>query len=82
MELNVPVFLKGKIKSINILRGFGFIEPYNGEEAVFFDASALKDITFKELLEGDHVEYQQVSTPYGPKAICVKKDVKNITPEL
>ena len=77
MELHVPVFLKGKVKSINILRGFGFIEPYDGEEAVYFDGTALKDISLKELLEGDNVEYQQVNTPYGPKAIFVKKDSKN-----
>lgn len=73
MEIDVPVFFKGRIKSINIVRRFGFIDPDNGEEAVYFDAFALKGIDLKELLEGDHVEFQQVSSPYGPRAVCVKK---------
>ena len=62
----------GRIKTITE-RGFGFIRPENGRDDVFFHRSALVDVSFEELRQGDQVTYSAENDPYGkgPRAANV-----------
>lgn len=53
--------------------GYGFIKPEEGEKDVFFHASAVVDVTFDELNEGDAVTFDIEEGPKGPAATNVKK---------
>ena len=63
--------MKGKIKRLIRGRGFGFITAENGSE-VFFHHSALKDINFDTLEEGDSVEFDLEKGYRGTRAANVK----------
>lgn len=51
-------------------KGFGFIAS-DGDD-VFFHLSALVDIQFEELQEGQSVEYEMGEGPKGPRAENVR----------
>ena len=59
--------MKGTIKRIIRERGFGFITAEDGSE-VFFHRSALKDIDFATLEEGNSVEFDVETEDRGPRA--------------
>jgi CspA family cold shock protein len=61
---------QGKIKKLIAERGFGFIEGEQGE--MFFHQSALEDTTFGALNEGQQVEYEEGTSPKGPRAENVR----------
>jgi len=61
---------KGTIKKVVRERGFGFINDTDGSE-VFFHQSALVDIKFDLLNEGQEVEFDTEKGPKGPRAINV-----------
>jgi CspA family cold shock protein len=61
---------KGKIKKLVRERGFGFISDTDGSE-VFFHQSALTDLQFDALNEGQDVEFEIEKSPKGPRAINV-----------
>jgi len=63
--------LKGKIKRLIQERGFGFISAEDGTE-VFFHRSALQDINFDTLEEGNSVEFDLEKGFKGPRAVNVK----------
>ena len=63
--------LKGKIRSLIRLRGFGFISAENGEE-VFFHHSALQGKNFNALEEGTSVEFNVTRGPKGLRAVNVR----------
>jgi CspA family cold shock protein len=63
--------LKGKIKHLVRLRGFGFISAENGEE-VFFHHSALQGEDFDILEEGTSVEFKLARGPKGLRATNVR----------
>ena len=63
--------MKGKIKRLNRLRGFGFISAENGEE-VFFHRSALRGEDFDALQEGTSVEFKLTRGPKGLRAVNVR----------
>ena len=63
METN---FHKGRLKSWNEDKGFGFIEPENGKKDVFVHVSALKRMSRRPVV-GDVINYQ----------IHIDKDGKN-----
>ena len=54
----------GTIKTVTD-RGFGFIQPENGREDVFFHRSALVDVSFEQLRQGDHVTFLAENDPRG-----------------
>jgi CspA family cold shock protein len=62
--------LKGKVKRLIRLRGFGFISAENGEE-VFFHRSALRGEDFDALEEGTSVEFNLTEGPKGLRAVRV-----------
>lgn len=53
--------------------GYGFIKPEDGSKDVFFHASALVDITFDELKEGDAVTFDVEEGPKGPAAANIMR---------
>ncbi|NIM97692.1 MAG: cold shock domain-containing protein [candidate division Zixibacteria bacterium] len=63
--------MKGKIKRLIRLRGFGFISAENGEE-VFFHRSALQGEDFDALEEGTRVEFKRKRGPKGLRAVNLK----------
>ena len=54
-------------------QGYGFIKPADDSKDVFFHASALVDITFDELNEGEEVTFDIEEGPKGPAAANVVK---------
>ena len=63
--------MKGVIKSLNLLRGFGFIRAEKGED-VFFHRSALREKDFDTLKEGTGVEFNITRGPKGLRAVSVR----------
>ncbi|MCB9815473.1 cold shock domain-containing protein [Candidatus Nomurabacteria bacterium] len=53
--------------------GYGFIKPESGDKDVFFHASALVDIDFDSLNEGDMVTFDIEEGPKGPAAGNVQR---------
>ncbi len=53
--------------------GYGFIKPEDGDKDVFFHASALVDIDFDSLNEGDVVTFEVEEGPKGPAAANIQK---------
>lgn len=53
--------------------GYGFIKPVDGEKDVFFHASALVDVAFDDLNEGDVVSFEIEEGPKGPAAANVQR---------
>lgn len=63
--------LLGKVKWINRIRGYGFIEYEKGD--VFFHHSFTQE--FKDLGNGSKVEFEICNGEKGPRATIVKKIV-------
>lgn len=77
VEERVPV---GKIKWFNGSKGYGFIERENGDD-VFVHYSAIQMEGFKNLQEGDEVEFEIIDDGKGPKAgkvVLVKRAEENL----
>ena len=53
--------------------GYGFIKPEEGDKDVFFHASALVDIDFDSLNEGDVVTFEVEEGPKGPAAANIQR---------
>ncbi|MGW7200941.1 cold-shock protein [Streptomyces chryseus] len=58
----------GTVKWFNADKGFGFIQQDGGGPDVFVHFSAIQSQGFKELHEGDNVEFQVTQGPKGPQA--------------
>lgn len=63
--------MKGTIKRVIRERGFGFISAEDGSE-VFFHRSALQDVDFDTLEEGNSVEFDVETGDRGPRAVNLK----------
>jgi len=63
--------LKGEIKKLIRERGYGFISAEDGRE-VFFHSSALEEIDFGALEEGNSVEFNVERGPKGPQAVNMR----------
>jgi CspA family cold shock protein len=57
----------GTVKFFDATRGFGFIQPEDGEKDVFVHKSALENAGMSTLTEGQRVRYDVV-TERGKKA--------------
>ena len=68
MEVRGP--MKGTVKRWLTGRGYGFIEPDEGEKEVFVHHSEIGGLY--ELKEGQRVEFEVQSTYRGPRAVNVK----------
>ncbi|MFI2371629.1 cold-shock protein [Streptomyces sp. NPDC018833] len=63
----------GTVKWFNPEKGFGFIAQDNGGPDVFVHYSAINSTGFRELTEGQKVQFEVVQGPKGPQA-------ENVTP--
>ncbi len=59
--------LTGVVKWFNSQKGYGFIERENGPD-VFVHYSAISGAGFRNLEEGDQVEFSITEGPKGPQA--------------
>lgn len=58
----------GIVKWFNSEKGFGFIQQDDGGPDVFVHFSSIQTAGFKELAEGQKVEYDVTQGPKGPQA--------------
>jgi len=61
----------GKVKWFNGSKGYGFIEV-EGADDVFVHFSAIAGEGYRELNEGDQVEFDVVADAKGPRAENIK----------
>lgn len=64
--------ISGTVKWFNAQKGFGFIERENGAD-VFVHHSAIQSDGYRELTEGEHVEFEVTQGPKGPQASNVTR---------
>ena len=62
----------GTVKWFNPTKGFGFIAPEDGSSDVFVHQSDIDVQGYRELSEGQKVEFSIESGPKGPKAASVR----------
>lgn len=62
---------RGVVKWFSRIKGYGFISPDQGENEVFVHYSAIEGEGYRNLYEGDPVEYQEVDVGKGPQARSV-----------
>lgn len=62
----------GTVKWFNATKGFGFIAPEDGSADVFVHHSDIDVQGYRELSEGQKVEFAVEAGPKGPKAAKVR----------
>ena len=62
---------RGVVKWFSRIKGYGFILPEQGEDEVFVHYSAIDGEGYRNLYEGDQVEYQEIDAGKGPQARIV-----------
>jgi CspA family cold shock protein len=62
----------GIVKWFNATKGYGFITPDGGGKDVFVHHSAIEGAGYKELSEGQRVEFESEQAPKGPQAKWVR----------
>lgn len=65
--------IKGTVKWFNEAKGFGFITREDGEKDCFVHHSGIAGDGFKNLAEGERVEFDVVDGPKGPAAQNVSR---------
>lgn len=60
--------LTGVVKWFSRLKGYGFINPDDGGQEVFVHYSAIDGEGYRNLYEGDKVEFELVDRGRGPQA--------------
>jgi CspA family cold shock protein len=68
----IEVSMKGTIKRIIRVRGFGFIRTSDGQD-VFFHRNGLQQMDFDSLKEGPTVEFEIEQSEKGPRATNVRQ---------
>jgi CspA family cold shock protein len=58
----------GVVKWFSRMKGYGFILPDQGEKEIFVHYSAIDGDGYRNLLEGDRVEFDLVDRGKGPQA--------------
>ncbi len=62
---------QGTVKWFSRVKGYGFISPDGGEKDVFVHYSAIQAEGYRNLEEGQRVEFSIEDTPKGPQAAQV-----------
>lgn len=65
--------LTGTVKWFDARKGYGFITRDDGEKDVFVHHSAIREAGFRQLQDGDRVEFSVEEDRRGPKAVDVVK---------
>lgn len=63
--------MEGTVKKLVRDRGFGFIKCHDGAE-VFFHRTALQNLNFESLKEGESVRFEVQQGDKGAKAVGVR----------
>ncbi len=58
----------GVVKWFSRIKGYGFIKPDEGGQEVFVHYSAIDGEGYRNLHEGDRVEYDRIDVGKGPQA--------------
>lgn len=58
----------GIVKWFSRIKGYGFILPEEGGDEVFVHYSAIQGEGYRNLYEGDNVEYEEIDNGKGPQA--------------
>ncbi|MBP6468996.1 MAG: cold shock domain-containing protein [Chloroflexi bacterium] len=58
----------GVVKWFSRLKGYGFINPDDGGQEIFVHYSAIEGDGYRNLYEGDRVEYLLIDRGKGPQA--------------
>ena len=61
----------GTVQWFSRVKGFGFIRPENQEEDVFVHYSAIRGDGYRNLSEGQQVEFTMEDSSKGPQAVDV-----------
>lgn len=62
----------GTVKWFNSTKGYGFITPETGGKDVFVHHSAIDGTGYRELSEGQRVEFESEQGAKGPQATRVR----------
>ena len=62
----------GSVKWFNAVKGFGFITPDDGGADVFVHHSAIQTEGYRDLSEGQRVEFEITQGQKGPQASNVR----------
>jgi CspA family cold shock protein len=65
---NMSARMMGTVKWFSRVKGYGFISPDSGEKDVFVHFSAIQGEGYRNLEEGQRVEFSIEDTPKGPQA--------------
>ena len=63
----------GTVKWFNATKGFGFITPDGGGEELFVHQTQIQMNGYRELTEGQRVEFEVTKGPKGLQASNVRK---------
>ncbi len=63
--------LQGTVRWFSRVKGYGFIQPDGQEKDVFVHYSAIQGEGYRNLDEGQRVEFSVEDTPKGPQAVQV-----------
>jgi CspA family cold shock protein len=64
---------EGTVKWFNSTKGYGFVTPDDGSPDVFVHYSAIDGTGYRELAEGERVEYESTNGTKGPQATKVRR---------
>ena len=62
----------GTVKWFNAEKGYGFITPDDGGKDLFVHHSEIQTSGYRELNEGQKVEFSATQGPKGPQASAVR----------
>ncbi len=72
VEKRVSTMATGTVKWFNATKGFGFITPEDGTPDVFAHFSSIEGSGYRELIEGQRVDFDAEQGPKGPQAKRVR----------
>jgi CspA family cold shock protein len=64
---------EGIVKWFNATKGYGFVTPDDGSPDVFVHFSAIDGTGYRELAEGERVDFDSAAGAKGPQATKVRK---------
>ncbi len=70
----------GTVQWFSRVKGFGFVRPDDQEEDVFVHYSSIRGEGYRNLDEGQRVEFTVEDTPKGPQAVDVIGLEAQVTP--